>query len=149
VTAEIGDGYTIDAADAIERQIHGALAKLDIGERVVLERIGVESKEREFVLPALSIVIDAPEDEVDPEGADHMEQHQSDPFELIASRAPFSAVSFLGISGDAPELNVRDEFDRGFIPGLVIEDDEAPYVEPAQTFSFAFDSDLLDARVPA
>lgn len=73
-------------------------------------------------------------------------QHQIDPFELISLRVPFSAASELGVENVGLELNVRDEFERGLIPGLILAEEDAPYVEAAQTFSFAFDSDLLDPR---
>ncbi len=144
------DGYMIMEAGGSERRIRQALAKLEVGTNVVLERVGVESKEREFVLPALPVGggFDVVEELRLQDGGERMDQH-IDPFQRIAAREPFSAVAYLGISGEMPALNIRAEFERGHIPGLLPTEEVAHYVEPEQIFSFAFDSSLLDTRVPA
>jgi len=143
------EGYiTIAISGGGERRISDALSKLAPGASVVLERVGVESREREFVLPGLPVmgVEEIADDLRLMEGGDNVGQQQTDPFGHIVAREPFSAATFLGLPQNVTILSVRDEFERGHIPGLLPTEEDAPYVEAEQVFSFAFDSPLLDTH---
>jgi hypothetical protein len=148
VRGKTSEGYTIAIETGEERLIGKALSSLEPGVTVVLERVAVESKEREFVLPAMPLT-GASEIAEDLRLAGGNAMEHIDPFERIASREPFSALDYLDISTGTPTLSIRSEFERGMIPGLLSIESEAPYVEADQIFSFAFDSELIETRVPA
>jgi hypothetical protein len=140
------DGYTVAMIDGGVRRVRDALVELGTGEGVILERVGVESREREFVLPGLVVAAGQGEDALLENGGSGMVVDVDNPFVQIGAREPFSAASLLELPGNAAMLSVRDEFERGRIQGLLPAEQDAPYVEPEQVFSFAFDSRLLDTH---
>lgn len=141
------DAYTVVLSSGEEKKIREALSALGLGTTVVLESVGVESRVREFVLPGLPVTEEkesAEELRLETEG-DTMEQAFIDPLSHITVRSLPTAADLFELPAGAQMLSVREEFERGRISDLISSEGEAPYVEPEQVFSFAFDSQLLEA----
>ena len=148
------DGYLVSLEQGVKRRVSNAIAPLDPGTTIVLERVGVESREREFLLPAVAgaeYLGDAGELRHG-EGVSEMEptasQNMHSPFDHIVTRSPFSAMSLMNVPVGAPAYDAAAAFVSGHIPGLH-DDDDAPDVKPARIHSLSLESSLLDTPVPA
>jgi hypothetical protein len=74
---------------------------------------------------------------------------QTDPFELISARSAFSVGDLLDPAPAGSLLTPREAFDRSEVTGLLLHEAELPYAEPAQRFSFAFDSPAIEEGLHA
>jgi hypothetical protein len=73
---------------------------------------------------------------------------QTDPFDLISARPALSAGDLLD-PAPGSLLTPREAFDRSEVTGLLLHEAELPYAEPAQRFSFAFDSPAIEEGLHA
>jgi hypothetical protein len=134
-----------DTGDSLVRD---PLVGIEPGVTVVLERVAVESREREFVLPTLAVETAqvAGDLRLATQGE---EMAQTDPFELISARSAFSVGDLLDPAPAGSLLTPREAFDRSEVTGLLLHEEELPYAEPAQRFSFAFDSPAIEEGLHA